>query len=163
MLTWDVCTRKKYWNKKMLHTSGEDAPYSDFIVCFHADWTLFFVGIVKGDGDGGLAYSCLSVLVNKILQVGGSHLKTKSNDDLLMWSHLPYLVCSVNAWQVEDATRHVRQIRRWIIAHDTTMLIKGLGSVCLTSFHDIYVNVNWINSVVLFLEQLRNKVLKNGR
>lgn len=47
---------------------------------FKTQGTLVFVGVVKGDGHGGFGDTSLSIFVNQILKVSGSHLvKVKKN------------------------------------------------------------------------------------
>lgn len=44
---------------------------------FKTQRTLAFVGVVKGNRHGGLGDTTLSIFVNQVLEVGGSHLKVK--------------------------------------------------------------------------------------
>lgn len=46
----------------------------NFIMSFKTQRAFAFVGVIKGDGHGGLRDSSLSVFVNQILKVRGSHL-----------------------------------------------------------------------------------------
>lgn len=49
----------------------------DFIVGFKTQRAFAFVGVIKGDGHGGLRDPSLSVFVNQILKVRGSHLRAQ--------------------------------------------------------------------------------------
>lgn len=49
----------------------------NFIVSFKTQRAFAFVGVIKGDGHGGLRDSSLSIFVNQILKVRGSHLEVQ--------------------------------------------------------------------------------------
>lgn len=51
----------------------------DLVVGFKTQRTLAFVGVVKGNGHGGLGDATLSILVHQVLEVGGSHLSGEIN------------------------------------------------------------------------------------
>ena len=52
------------------HLSGD----GDLIVGLVSQWRLLLVSVVEGDGDRGLGDPRLTVLVDQLLQVGGSHV-----------------------------------------------------------------------------------------
>lgn len=46
----------------------------NFIMCFETQRTLAFVGVVKRNGHCGFGDTSLSIFVNQILKIRGSHL-----------------------------------------------------------------------------------------
>lgn len=49
----------------------------DLIMGFKTQRTLAFVGVVKGNRHRGLGDTTLSIFVNQVLEVGGSHLSSE--------------------------------------------------------------------------------------
>lgn len=49
----------------------------DLIVCFEPKRTLAFVGVVKGNRHRGFGDTTLTIFVNQVLEVGGSHLSNE--------------------------------------------------------------------------------------
>lgn len=50
----------------------------DLIMSFKTQRTLAFVGVVKGNRHSGLGDATLSIFVNQVLEVGGSHLSSEN-------------------------------------------------------------------------------------
>lgn len=49
----------------------------DLIVCFKPKRTLAFVGVVKGNRHRGFGDTTLTIFVDQVLEVGGSHLSNE--------------------------------------------------------------------------------------
>lgn len=45
---------------------------------FKTQWTLAFVGVVKGNRHRSFGDTTLAIFVNQILEVGGSHLSSEN-------------------------------------------------------------------------------------